>query len=69
MKRIVCIILTCILYFSLTGCTKTYKGTDELIEKPEKKSQLCAQQRAINLTGAKPVCLRSNQSAVASLAW
>lgn len=39
MKRIVCIILTCILYFSLTGCTKTYKGTDELIEKPEKKSQ------------------------------
>ena len=33
------------------------------------KFPLCAQQRAINLTGAKPVCLRSNQPAVASLAW
>lgn len=31
--------------------------------------QLCAQQRAINLTGVNPVCLRSNQPAVASLAW
>ena len=35
----------------------------------EVKFQLCAQQRAINLTGVNPVCLRSNQPAVASLAW
>ena len=33
MKRITCILLTCILCFSISGCTKTYKGTDELIEK------------------------------------
>lgn len=33
MKRIIYIILTCILCFSLAGCTKTYKGTDGLIEK------------------------------------
>ena len=33
MKRIICIILVCILCFSLVGCTKTYKSTDELIEK------------------------------------
>ena len=29
--------------------------------------QLCAQRRAINLTGANPVCLRSSQPTVASL--
>lgn len=33
MKRIICIILACILCFSFAGCTKTYKGIDELIEK------------------------------------
>ncbi len=28
------------IMFSISGCTKTYKGTDELIEKkPEKKFQ------------------------------
>lgn len=33
MKRIICIVLACILCFSLEGCAKTYKGTDGLIEK------------------------------------
>lgn len=32
-KRIIYIVLACILGFSLVGCTKTYKGTDGLIEK------------------------------------
>ena len=33
MKRILCIIMVCILCFALAGCKKIYKGTDELIEK------------------------------------
>ena len=33
MKRIISIALVCMLCFGLVGCTKTYKGTDELIEK------------------------------------
>ena len=33
MKRIICIILACLLCFSLAGCAKTYKDTDELIQK------------------------------------
>ena len=41
MKRITCILLTCILCFSISGCTKTYKGTDELIEKAREEIQVC----------------------------
>lgn len=33
MKRILCIIMVCILCFALAGCKKIYKDTDELIEK------------------------------------
>ena len=29
MKRILCIIMVCILCFALAGCKKIYKGTDE----------------------------------------
>lgn len=42
---------------------------EKVLTNPFDNDQLCAQQRAINLTGENPVCLRSNQPAVASLAW
>lgn len=37
MKRVITIALVCLLCFSLVGCAKTYKGTDELIEKARKE--------------------------------
>ena len=37
MKRIVGVILLCMLCMSVTGCAKTYHGTDELIEKARKE--------------------------------
>lgn len=37
MKRIISIIILCLFCFSLAGCAKTYKGTDELIEKARKE--------------------------------
>lgn len=37
MKRVITIALVCLLCFILVGCAKTYKGTDELIEKARKE--------------------------------
>ena len=37
MKRIISIVIVCLFYFSLAGCAKTYKGTDELMEKARKE--------------------------------
>ena len=37
MKRIVCILIICVLCFSTTGCSKTYHGTDELMKKARKE--------------------------------
>ena len=37
MKRIFVFLAICVLCFSLAGCTKTYHGTDELIDKARKE--------------------------------
>ena len=37
MKKIISAILLCVLCVSVTGCSKTYHGTDELIEKARKE--------------------------------
>lgn len=37
MKKIICAIFLCMLCFFITGCEKTYHGTDELIEKARKE--------------------------------
>ncbi len=37
MKRIISVIILCVLCFSLAGCSKTYHGTDELMKKARKE--------------------------------